>query len=301
MIAPAGRARRLEHTLRAVGAVTRALHAAPPGEPDRRPRPVRHQLGRGVRRRAGHRDRRGRHRPRAAAPGGARRARRPVRYGRVVLLWRADPGDLLYSDELDAGAATRVEVAVTVDRADSGWGGHGRGRHRALDRAGSTRAGRRAAFVCGPEVMMRFTADALLGREVIPASRIRVSLERNMHCGVGWCGHCQLGPLLVCRDGPVVGYDRAAPLMSGAGAVMRRQADAGGVEVRLLRRLPAHAARLRGRAAGARRAGRRSRTSWRPPARFSRARTTCPWSRARSPRRTTSSGSGRSASSHGCW
>jgi NAD(P)H-flavin reductase len=45
-------------------------------------------------------------------------------------------------------------------------------------------------------------------------NRIRVSLERNMRCGAAWCGHCQLGPLLVCRDGPVVGYDRAAALMS---------------------------------------------------------------------------------------
>ena len=44
-------------------------------------------------------------------------------------------------------------------------------------------------------------------------SRIRVSLERNMRCGVGWCGHCQFGPLLVCRDGPVVSYDRVAALM----------------------------------------------------------------------------------------
>jgi len=61
--------------------------------------------------------------------------------------------------------------------------------------------------------MMRFTALALADRGV-PGSAIRVSLERNMRCGVGLCGHCQLGPLLVCRDGPVVTYDRAAPLLA---------------------------------------------------------------------------------------
>jgi NAD(P)H-flavin reductase len=73
--------------------------------------------------------------------------------------------------------------------------------------------GNSLAFVCGPDIMMRFTADALAA-EGIPVHRIRVSLERNMRCGAAWCGHCQLGPLLVCRDGPVVGYDRAAALMS---------------------------------------------------------------------------------------
>ena len=59
---------------------------------------------------------------------------------------------------------------------------------------------------------MRFSALALLERG-LAANDIRVSLERNMQCGIGWCGHCQLGPLLLCRDGPVVGYDVAAPLL----------------------------------------------------------------------------------------
>jgi NAD(P)H-flavin reductase len=61
--------------------------------------------------------------------------------------------------------------------------------------------------------MMRFCADTLLSKGV-PAEQIRVSLERNMKCGVGLCGHCQLGPLLVCRDGPVVDYATAAPLLA---------------------------------------------------------------------------------------
>ena len=59
---------------------------------------------------------------------------------------------------------------------------------------------------------MRFSAEVLLGKRV-PATSIRVSLERNMKCGVGLCGHCQLGPLLLCRDGPVVDYAQAEPLL----------------------------------------------------------------------------------------
>jgi NAD(P)H-flavin reductase len=69
------------------------------------------------------------------------------------------------------------------------------------------------ALVCGPEVMMRFTAEALIKRGV-PAERIHVTLERNMKCGVGTCGHCQLGPLFLCRDGPVFPWPEVAPLLA---------------------------------------------------------------------------------------
>ena len=207
-----GRARRLEHTLRAVGAVTRALHAAPPGSligvrgPFGTSWDVASAAGRDI----------------VIVAGGIGLAPlRPVvltaladrsRYGRIVLLAGArTPGDLLYADELERWRRDGVEVAVTVDRADSGWSGQV-GLVTALIEPAGLAPDNSVAFVCGPDVMMRFTADALAARG-IPASRIRVSLERNMRCGVGWCGHCQLGPLLVCRDGPVVGYDRAAALM----------------------------------------------------------------------------------------
>jgi NAD(P)H-flavin reductase len=207
-----GRARRLEHTLRAVGAVTRALHAAPPGSLIG----VRGPFGTGwdVASAAG--------RDIVIVAGGIGLAPlRPVvlstladrsRYGRIVLLAGArTPGDLLYGDELERWRRDGVEVAVTVDRADSGWSGQV-GLVTALIEPAGLAPGNSVAFVCGPDIMMRFTADALAARG-IPASRIRVSLERNMRCGVGWCGHCQLGPLLVCRDGPVVSYDRATALM----------------------------------------------------------------------------------------
>jgi NAD(P)H-flavin reductase len=207
-----GRARRLEHTLRAVGAVTRALHAAPPGSligvrgPFGTSWDVASAAGRDI----------------VIVAGGIGLAPlRPVvlsaladrsRYGRIVLLAGArTPGDLLYADELERWRRDGVEVAVTVDRADSGWSGEVGVVTTLIEPAGLA-PDNSVAFVCGPDVMMRFTADALAARG-IPVSRIRVSLERNMRCGVGWCGHCQLGPLLVCRDGPVVSYDRAAALM----------------------------------------------------------------------------------------
>jgi anaerobic sulfite reductase subunit B len=60
--------------------------------------------------------------------------------------------------------------------------------------------------------MMRYAARDVTRRGVRP-EWIQVSLERNMRCGIALCGHCQLGPLIICRDGPVVGYDRARPLM----------------------------------------------------------------------------------------
>jgi anaerobic sulfite reductase subunit B len=70
-----------------------------------------------------------------------------------------------------------------------------------------------AAFVCGPEIMMRFAGNALRDAGVAP-ERIQVSLERNMACAVAHCGHCQLGPTLVCRDGPVFTLDAVGPLLS---------------------------------------------------------------------------------------
>jgi anaerobic sulfite reductase subunit B len=140
-------------------------------------------------------------------------AARRDRYGTVaVLIGARTPADLLYPGEYDAWRAAGLDVRVTVDRADAGWTGHV-GVVTTVLGALPVEAGSTTAFVCGPEVMMRFAARGLVDRGVRPAA-VRVSLERNMRCGVGLCGHCQLGPLLVCRDGPVVGWDRAAGLLS---------------------------------------------------------------------------------------
>ncbi|WP_440940917.1 FAD/NAD(P)-binding protein [Immundisolibacter sp.] len=135
------------------------------------------------------------------------------RYGRVCILYGTrTPADVLYGGELAAWAAHRdVEFAITVDRASAGWGGEVGVVTRLVARAGFDPE-RTTALVCGPEIMMRFTAEALLRRGVAPAA-IHVSLERNMKCAVGYCGHCQLGPHFICRDGPVLPWPRLAGLL----------------------------------------------------------------------------------------
>ena len=95
-------------------------------------------------------------------------------------------------------------MEVTVDVPAPGWTGHVGLVTSLLNDAGFDPLGA-TALVCGPEIMMRFTARALIDSGVDPRC-IKVSLERNMQCGVAWCGHCQLGPLLLCRDGPILPY-----------------------------------------------------------------------------------------------
>lgn len=139
------------------------------------------------------------------------------RYERVVLLVGCrTPDQLLFVEELQQWRARLdLDVLVTVDAAPSGW--HGRvGLVTGLLAAAGVDPARAHAFVCGPEVMMRLVADAVL-RLGVPASNARLSMERNMKCGVGLCGHCQLREHFVCTDGPVFGYDVLAPLMTTRG------------------------------------------------------------------------------------
>lgn len=134
-------------------------------------------------------------------------------YARVTLLYGArSPGDILFSDDLTAWAARHdIAVEVTVDYGPPGWAGRVGLVTSLVSRAGFDPQ-RALALVCGPEVMMRYAAAALTARGV-PAERIRLSMERHMKCGVGLCGHCQLRELMLCVDGPVVAYDRLAPLL----------------------------------------------------------------------------------------
>jgi len=132
-------------------------------------------------------------------------------YGELSVLYGArTPADLLYTSQLAEWRAAAT-VAVTVDTAGSEWGGPVGFVAKLVQRA-SLRPERLTAFVCGPEIMMRTTIDALLDRGV-PSERVYVSMERHMDCGVGLCGHCQLGPTLICRDGPVYAYPEIAPWM----------------------------------------------------------------------------------------
>ncbi len=137
---------------------------------------------------------------------------RRERYGNVSLLYGTrTPKDVLYRRELARLAARPdLEVRVTVDRAGPDWQAHvgvvteliGRARFDPLHTT---------AFVCGPEVMMRFTVGEL-GDRGVSDERVYVSMERNMECAVAQCGHCQLGPFFVCREGPVLPFDRIRPL-----------------------------------------------------------------------------------------
>jgi anaerobic sulfite reductase subunit B len=130
----------------------------------------------------------------------------------AVLIGARTPADLIFTDEYPVWREAGAQVLVTVDRAPSGWDGRVGVVTTLLDAASVDPAGA-VAYVCGPEVMMRRSAEALAERCVTP-DRIQVSLERAMRCGVAVCGHCQLGPLLICRDGPVTTYDRAEPLLA---------------------------------------------------------------------------------------
>ena len=177
----------------------------------RRARPVRERVaGRGGGR-ARRRHRRGWHRARAAPAALRHVVAHRADYGRVALLYGSrTPADLLYRRELQQ--LDRIAVDVTVDSAGGGW----RGKVGVVpklvggalfDPAKST------ALVCGPEIMIHYTVQALLTRG-LPAERIHVSMERNMRCGLGHCGHCQLGPTLICLDGPVYRWSEVEPLLA---------------------------------------------------------------------------------------
>ena len=136
-----------------------------------------------------------------------------TRHGRVTLLYGArTPEDLLYVEQLQAWRANGdLDLHLTVDAAARGWQGHV-GVVTALLRDAELGPAT-VAYVCGPEVMMRFTALELLRRELSP-QRVFVSLERNMKCAVGLCGHCQLGAEFLCTAGPIHAFDRVAPLLA---------------------------------------------------------------------------------------
>lgn len=134
-------------------------------------------------------------------------------HGAVRLLVGARASEeLSFTDDLRTWSEVPgVRVAITVDTASRDWHGHvGVVTHLVEDLDVDTT--RTAAFLCGPEVMMRFGARALLDHGLEPG-RLQLSAERNMHCAVAQCGHCQYGPHLICRDGPVFDYADLAPLM----------------------------------------------------------------------------------------
>jgi NAD(P)H-flavin reductase len=204
----------LVHTVRAVGAATRAICAARPGEV------------------LGVRGPYGSAWPVAAdgdldavlvAGGLGLAPLRPALYGllarppgggRLTLLYGGrSPDQLLFASELERWRVQGdIELRVTVDTAGPGWAG-AVGVVPALIERVEIDPARTVALVCGPEVMIGFTVAALLERG-LPAGSIHVAMERNMKCAVGRCGHCQFGPEFVCRDGAVFAYERVRRLFA---------------------------------------------------------------------------------------
>jgi NAD(P)H-flavin reductase len=134
--------------------------------------------------------------------------RRRPEFGRVCLLHGSrTPEDLIFVDELSAWArGNAIEVRTTVDHAGNSWNGNV-GVVTTLFSQVEFDPVNAVAFLCGPEIMMRFAVRDLRKRRMRP-DQLFVSLERNMQCAVGFCGHCQFGPHFLCMDGPVFRYDR---------------------------------------------------------------------------------------------
>lgn len=203
----------LQHTVRDVGSVTAALCAAEPGGivgvrgPFGTPWPLERAEGRDVVVMAG---------GIGLAP--LRPALRRIvedrdRYGAAVLMYGGrSPAELLYPEEVARWREGGLDAQVIVDSAGADWTGRVGVVTELLSRT-RFRPDEAVAMLCGPEVMMRHAAAAL-ERRGVPAERVFVSLERNMKCATGHCGHCQLGPAFVCKDGAVFPYDRVAPLLS---------------------------------------------------------------------------------------
>lgn len=135
------------------------------------------------------------------------------RFGKLMLLYGTRrPEDILFRHQLERWRRQLdMEIEVTVDHAGAGWRGNVGVVTRLIPRL-AVDVDNAMALVCGPEVMMRFAASALhdIG---LPEPAIHLSLERNMKCAVGLCGHCQFAGGFVCKDGPVMRYDKVRRLL----------------------------------------------------------------------------------------
>ena len=139
------------------------------------------------------------------------------RYASVRLLYGArSPDTLLYASEYPAWIDAGMEIQTTVDRAVAGWTGPVGVVPQLQSRLRPWAPERTAMICCGPEVMIRFAVRAALARG-LNDRQIWVSMERNMQCAVGLCGHCQLGPQMICKTGPVVRLDAIEPYLAVEG------------------------------------------------------------------------------------
>lgn len=138
---------------------------------------------------------------------------RRAEFGKVLILYGArTPDDILFDKQVrDWRGRFDLSVHVTVDRATGTWSGNV-GVVTKLIKRGGFDPHHTTAYVCGPEVMMRYAADALVAKGVA-STNIWLSMERNMKCAIGFCGHCQWGGRFVCKDGPVFNHAAVADLL----------------------------------------------------------------------------------------
>jgi sulfhydrogenase subunit gamma (sulfur reductase) len=207
----------LYHTIRSVGRITKAIAALQPGDvlglrgPFGQGWPLDEASGRNV----------------VIVTGGLGCApvvgaieyifRRRAQYGSIKILHGVKTShDLLYRERFDAWRrAPGTEVLLTSDQPDKSWYHHV-GVVTELFELVSIDPAKSIVLMCGPEIMMRLGVPILI-RRGIPATAIYVSLERHMECGIGLCGHCQMGPYFLCKDGPVMRYDRVAQWLGRVG------------------------------------------------------------------------------------
>jgi NAD(P)H-flavin reductase len=198
----------LQHTIRYVGRVTHALADLKEGSelglrgPYGNPWPIQQYYGRDV----------------AIVAGGLGLAPlKPVieaivqkrgEFRKVHLFIGArSPELILFSYEHTRWIEAGIDVQVIVDRDIQHLGYTTVVVPLLIDRTYFSDPRHTVAFVCGPEIMMEYSARSLLKKR-LESNSIYVSLERNMQCAVGFCGHCQLGSHFLCKDGPVLAYDR---------------------------------------------------------------------------------------------
>ncbi|MGF1666503.1 MAG: FAD/NAD(P)-binding protein [Acidimicrobiia bacterium] len=203
----------LAMTIRAAGAVTKALVGVAPGDlvmmrgPFGVPWPIHRAHGKHL----------------LVAAGGLGLAplralivaasRIPDRFESISLVYGArDPEEFLFRPDLEAWKAGGVDVRLTVDRPTSSWEG-GIGVVTTLFGDVLRHPAETVTMMCGPDVMLGAAAIAL-NRAGVPANQVWVTMERNMKCAIGLCGHCQFGRLFLCKDGPVLRYDRIAHLFA---------------------------------------------------------------------------------------
>lgn len=137
----------------------------------------------------------------------------PDEYGQLTILYGSrTPEHQLFEQVYPDWRQDGAVVNVTVDRSLPGWQGHVGVVPLLVDRMQLPDPENTVFLICGPDVMMNYTVSSALGRGV-PAERIWINMERNMNCAVGLCGHCQYGPEFICKDGPVLRYDRVQPLL----------------------------------------------------------------------------------------